>query len=81
VFVELYKRTEQIKQQAERLRQLEEESFTRRLNEAVDRLEAETKRNRFFTLALDMLGLARFDGQLLQVILRGKKCWATARAN
>src|SRR6185503_12589148 len=43
VFVELYKRTEQIKQQGERLRQLEEESFTRRLNEAVDRLEAETK--------------------------------------
>jgi PAS domain S-box-containing protein len=67
VFVELFKRTEQIKQQAERLRQLEEESFTRRLNEAVDRLETETKRNRFFTLALDMLGIGTFDGQLLQV--------------
>src|SRR5215213_7484763 len=38
VFVELCKRTEQIKQQAERLRQLEEMAFTRRLNEAVDRL-------------------------------------------
>jgi len=67
VFVELYKRTEQIKQQAERLRQLEEAAFTRRLNEAVDRLEAETKRNRFFTLALDMLGIGDFDGRLLQV--------------
>ncbi len=68
VFVELYKRTEQIKQQGERLRQLEEESFTRRLNEAVDRLEAETKRNRFFTLAPDMLGIGHFeDGRLLQV--------------
>ncbi len=67
VFVELYKRTEEIKQQGERLRQLEEESFTRRLNEAVDRLETETKRNRFFTLAPDLLGIGSFDGQLLQV--------------
>jgi PAS domain S-box-containing protein len=67
VFVELYKRTEQIKWQAERLRQLEEAAFTRRLNEAVDRLETETKRNRFFTLALDMLGIGNFDGHLLQV--------------
>jgi PAS domain S-box-containing protein len=67
VFVELHKRTEQIKRQAERLRQLEEAAFTRRLNEAVDRLEAETKRNRFFTLALDMLGIGDFDGHLLQV--------------
>lgn len=67
VFVELHKRTEQIKRQAERLRQLEEAAFTRRLNEAVDRLEAETKRNRFFTLALDMLGIGDFEGRLLQV--------------
>lgn len=67
VFVELYKRTEEIKRQGERLRQLEEAAFTRRLNEAVDRLEAETKRNRFFTMALDMLGIGNFDGQLLQV--------------
>jgi PAS domain S-box-containing protein len=67
VFVELFKRTEQIKQQSERLRQLEEQAFTRRLNEAVDKLEAETKRNRFFTLALDMLGIGTFDGRLLQV--------------
>jgi PAS domain S-box-containing protein len=67
VFVELFKRTEKVKQQAERLRQLEEESFTRRLNEAVDRLEAETKRNRFFTLAPDLLGIGHFDGHMLQV--------------
>src|SRR6185436_12388624 len=63
----LHKRTEQIKRQGERLRQLEEAAFTRRLNEAVDRLEAETKRNRFFTLAPDLLGIGTFDGQLLQV--------------
>lgn len=67
VFVELFKRTEEIKRQGERLRQLEEAAFTRRLNEAVDKLEAETKRNRFFTLALDMLGIGDFDGNLLQV--------------
>jgi hypothetical protein len=68
VFVELFKRTEQIKRQGERLRLLEEEDFTRRLNQAVDRLEAETKRNRFFTLAPDMLGIGSFvDARLLQV--------------
>jgi PAS domain S-box-containing protein len=38
-----------------------------RMNVAVDRLEAETKRNRFFTLAPDLLGIGTFDGQLLQV--------------
>jgi PAS domain S-box-containing protein len=67
VFVELFRRTEEIKRQGERLRQLEEAAFTRRLNEAVDRLETETKRNRFFTLAPDLLGIGTFDGQLLQV--------------
>jgi PAS domain S-box-containing protein len=68
VFVELHKRTEQIKLQGERLRQLEEMAFTRRLNEAVDRLETETKRNRFFTLAPDLLGIGEFEtGHLLQV--------------
>jgi len=67
VFVELFKRTEQIKRQGERLRQLEEMAFKRQLTEAVDRLEAETKRNRFFTLALDMLAIADFDGFILQM--------------
>jgi PAS domain S-box-containing protein len=33
----------------------------------VDRIEAETKRNRFFTLALDLLGIGDFSGRLLQV--------------
>ena len=68
VFVELYQRTEEIRRQGERLRELEEAAFTRRLNEAVDRLEAETKRNRFFTLAPDLLGIGHFEeGRLLQV--------------
>jgi PAS domain S-box-containing protein len=67
VFVELYKKTEQIKQQAERVRELEEIEHCRELAEAADRLEQETKRNRFFTLAVDMLGIGNFDGRLLQV--------------
>jgi PAS domain S-box-containing protein len=67
VFVDLWKKTEQVKQQAERLRQIEEAEHQRKLAEAEDRLEAETKRNRFFTLALDMLGIADFEGRLLQL--------------
>lgn len=67
VFVELWRKTEHIKQQAERLREVEEAEHRRRLAEAEDRLEAETKRNRFFTLALDMLGIGNFGGHLLQV--------------
>ncbi len=67
VFVELWRKTEHIKQQAERLREVEEAEHRRQLAEAVDKLEAETKRNRFFTLALDMLGIGDFDGHLLQV--------------
>ena len=67
VFVELWRKTEHIKQQAERLREVEEAEHRRRLAEAEDRLETETKRNRFFTLALDMLGIGDFDGHLLQV--------------
>lgn len=67
VFVELWRKTEHIKQQAERLREVEEAEHRSRLAEAQDRLEAETKRNRFFTLSLDMLGIGDFDGHLLQV--------------
>jgi PAS domain S-box-containing protein len=68
VFVELYKNTEQIRQQAEQLRLMEEAEHRRQMAAAVDRLEAETKRNRFFTLALDMLGIGHFvEGRLLQV--------------
>jgi hypothetical protein len=67
VFVDLWRKTEHIKQQAERLREVEEAEHRRQLAEAVDKLEAETKRNRFFTLALDMLGIGDMDGHLLQV--------------
>jgi hypothetical protein len=67
VFVELWRKTEHIKQQAQRLLEVEEAEHRRQLAEAEDKLEKETKRNRFFTLALDMLGIGDFDGHLLQV--------------
>ena len=67
VFVELYKKTEKIKQQAEQLLKIEEAEHRKQLTAAVDRLEEETKRNRFFTLALDMLAIGNFDGRFLQV--------------
>ena len=49
------------------MRQLQEREHQRRLAEATDRLEAETKRNRFFTLAVDMLAIAGFDGRFKQL--------------
>lgn len=67
VFVDLWRKTQQIWQQAERLRDIEQAEHQRQLAQAADRLEAETKRNRFFTLALDLLGIGNFGGQLLQV--------------
>jgi len=67
VFVELHRQTELIKRQGEQLRRLEESRHQRELAEFADRLEIETRRNRFFTLALDMLGIADFNGCLLQV--------------
>ena len=67
VFVELYRKTKQIKEQGERLLRIEEAEHRRSLSEAVDRLEVETKRNRFFTLAVDMLAIADFNAHLLQL--------------
>jgi PAS domain S-box-containing protein len=67
VFVELHRKTELVKHQAEQLRLIEEARFKRELAQAEDRLEQETKRNRFFTLALDMLGIGNLNGRLLQV--------------
>lgn len=67
VFVELHRKTELVKRQAEQLRQVEESRYQRRLAEAADRLERETQRNRFFTLAPELLGIADFEGRLLQL--------------
>lgn len=67
VFVDLYKKAEQIRRQGEQLRQLQEAEHQRKLAAVEDRLEVETKRNRFFTLALDLLAIADFDGRFLQI--------------
>jgi PAS domain S-box-containing protein len=67
VFVDLYKKTEQVKQQGEQMRLLQEREHRQQLGEAAHRLDAETKRNRFFTLALDMLAIADFSGTFKQL--------------
>ena len=67
VFVELYRKREEVRRQAELIRQRQEREHAQRLAEAENRLEVETARNRFFTLAPDMLGVAGFDGRLRQL--------------
>ncbi len=66
-FVELHRQTELTKRQAEQLRRLESAKHQLELAEVAGRLETETRRNLFFTLALDMLGIADLDGRLMQV--------------
>lgn len=67
VFVELLKKTEAIKEQAEELRRLQEQEHRRSLEEARERLELQTGRNRFFTLSVDMLAIASYDGFFKQL--------------
>jgi PAS domain S-box-containing protein len=67
VFVELFKKTEEVKRHSELLRQIEERKYVSRLTDATERLEAETRRNRFFTLSIDMLAIAGFDGYFKQL--------------
>jgi PAS domain S-box-containing protein len=67
VFVELHKKNELLKQQSEELRRIEEFKHQRQLADVEDRLEAETKRNRFFTLSLDLLAIASFDDFFIQL--------------
>jgi len=67
VFVELHRQSELVKQQGEQLRQFEENRHQRQLAEVADRLEVETKRNRFFTLSIDLLAIASFNDYFIQV--------------
>jgi PAS domain S-box-containing protein len=67
VFLDLFKKTQEIKRQAARLRRMDQREHQKRLGEAAERLELQTQRNRFFTLSLEMLGIADFEGRLLQL--------------
>jgi len=67
VFVELHKKSELIKIQGEELRRAEEFKHQREIADVEDRLETETRRNRFFTLSIDLLAIANFDDFLIQV--------------
>jgi PAS domain S-box-containing protein len=62
VFVELLKKTEETKRQAEQLRAMEEKEHRTMMNEAAKRIALQTKHNRFFTLAVDLLAITGFDG-------------------
>src|SRR5579862_8055549 len=67
VFVELYRKSELIKQQSEELRRVEQYRHQRELADVADRLETETKRNRFFTLSIDLLAIASFEDYFIQL--------------
>lgn len=67
VFVELLKKTEEAKRQAEKIRRIEEAEHQRRLHEAGRRLELQTKQNRFFTFSIDLLAIAGFDGLIREL--------------
>ena len=67
VFVELLKKTEQAKRQAEQLRQIEDQEHQRKLDEAARRIELQTKQNRFFTLSVDLMAIAGTDGFLKEI--------------
>jgi len=67
VLVDLQNKSELIRRQEEQLRRIDENRHQRQLAEVADRLEAETRRNRFFTLSLDLLAIASFDDFFLQL--------------
>src|SRR5262249_31719295 len=73
VFVELYRKSELIRHQAEELRRVEQHRHELELADVADRLESETKRNRFFTLSIDLLAIANFDDYFIQL----NPVWAT----
>jgi DNA-binding response OmpR family regulator len=54
-FVELYRKNEII-------RQMQEEEHRKSLLENQERLESEARRNIFFVLSIDLLGITNFDG-------------------
>lgn len=67
VFVELLKKTEEVKNQAEQLRRIEQREHRLRLSEAAERIQLQTKQNRFFTLSVDLLAIADCDGRIKEL--------------
>ncbi|MBI4056393.1 MAG: PAS domain S-box protein [Elusimicrobia bacterium] len=61
VFIELFLKTQQVKEQEERLRWMEGREYRKQL------VQARTQRNRFFSLSLDMMGIIGFDGFLKEI--------------
>lgn len=66
VFVELAKKNREIQRQAEALRRADEERMQRKLDETNARLEWETRRNYFFRLSIELLGISNYDGVFTQ---------------
>lgn len=74
VFIELARKSRQLQRQAEALRRADEERLTRQLTETNTRLEWETRRNHFFRLSIELLGIADYWGVFAQT----NPTWATA---
>jgi PAS domain S-box-containing protein len=66
VFVELAKKTREIRRQADALRRAEEDRLQRILDETTARLEWETRRNHFFRLSIELLAIADYQGVFTQ---------------
>jgi PAS domain S-box-containing protein len=66
VFVELAKKNREIQRQAEALRRAEEDRMQRKLDEANERIEWETRRNHFFRLSIELLAIADYQGVFTQ---------------
>ena len=67
VFVDLYQKTQAIKQHEQQLRELATREHEKRMAETTERLEIETQRNRFFTLSVELLAIAGFDSYFKQL--------------
>ncbi|HVE12077.1 MAG TPA: ATP-binding protein [Elusimicrobiota bacterium] len=61
VFVDLFKKTEQVRAQAQRLRDVEGREHRRELG------QVRAQRNRFFHLSVDMMCILGFDGRLKEL--------------
>ncbi len=66
VFIALSRQKLEIKRQSEELRRLQEERHARQMSDAAERIDWETRRNRFFNLSIELLAIANSEGQFVQ---------------